>query len=551
MRALLMTTALMVLAQAANAGTFTLSSEVDRVTAYPDGAKVTREVSLDLPAGQHRLLIGDVPAGFAVDSLRVSGGQGLVIGALGLREDRLPPDEREVAERAAIEVEIDAMRDKIRARVNDKAAEELVIDAAKARIAFLESLAGKQASGAATDNIAPSVETLLQMVELVGLQTLQALQDSHAAEMRIDLIERDIDEMQEDLVKLQQKRDAVALPLADRVIVSLEVTTEAAVSGSLQISYTTWEAGWQPVYDLRLDQTDETVTVERQVLLYQETGESWQGVDMTVSTARPNLRLDPGELYPQLAYIYDPMIVTRERSEGLVMMAAPMMEVDFAEEKAVRPSVTPDFQGLTAVYHLPDAIYLDGDGADVLFAIDTAEFVAETSARATPLLDSTAYLYASLKNDSAAPYLPGAANFYRDGAYIGKTDSFPMIAAGQSIDLAFGAIDGITTERVTLFRESGESGVFTSSNDKVEEYALKVENLTGTAWDVILYDRVPFSEQEDLEIKINARPMPSEMDVDGKRGVLSWVFNLPAGGEKTVSFSYSFDWPKGKELGFW
>ena len=551
MRALLMTTAIVMLAQAAAAETFTLSSEVDRVTAYPDGAKVTRAVDFDVPAGQHRLLIGDVPAGFNAESLRISGGNGLVVGAISMRDDRLPPDEREVVEREAIQDDIDALRDRIRGRINDKAAQELVIDAAKARIEFLETLGGQQAKDVALGGDAPTVDTLLKMVELVGAETLRAMQDAQAAREVIFGIDRDVDDMQEDLAELRQKLEAVALPLADRVIVSLDVSAEDAALGSLQVSYTTWEAGWMPVYDLRLDQVAGNVTIDRQVSLFQDTGESWQDVAMTVSTARPNLQLDPGELYSRLAYLYDPIIDARERTVGTLSMAAPvMMEMVAEESQADRLTASLDFQGLTAIYHLPDTIRLDGDGAEVLFAIDETTFDVDLTARATPLLDSNAYLYADLKNDSSAPYLPGFARLYRDGAFIGQTDDFPMIAAGQSIDLAFGEIDGITTERVTLFRESGESGVFTSSNDKVEEYSLKVENLTGTAWDVVLYDRVPYSEQEDLEIKIDARPTPTQTDVDGKRGVLSWAFNLPTGGEKTVSFVYSFDWPKGKELGF-
>lgn len=551
MRAFLMTTAMVMLAQAAMAETFTLSSEVDRVTAYPQGAKVTRSVGFDVPAGQHRILIGDIPSGFNAETLQVYGGDGLVVGAVSFRDDRLPPDDREVAAREAVQGEIDALRDKIRGRVNDKAAQELVIDAAKARIEFLETLGGQQAKDVALGAEAPSVETLLQMVELVGAQTLLAMQDAQAAREVIYGIDRDIDDMQDDLVKLRQKLEAVALPLADRVIVSLDISAESAAAGDLQISYVTFGAGWSPVYDVRLDQVAEEVTIERQVALFQQTGETWENVQMTVSTARPNLRLNPGELRPQLAYLFDPQIVTRDREVGSLAMAAPVVMEMVAEDSfASRKTAAVDFQGLTAIYHLPDAIRLDGDGATVLFALDETSFDVEVTARATPFLDSNAYLYAEFKNDSAAPFLPGDARLYRDGAFIGQTGQFPMIAAGQSVDLAFGAIDGITTERVTLSRETGDSGVFTSSNDKDERYELKVENLTGAAWDVVLYDRMPYSEQEDLEIELDARPAPTDVNVDGKRGVLGWTFNLPAGDEKSVSFSYALGWPKGQELGY-
>ncbi len=225
-------------------------------------------------------------------------------------------------------------------------------------------------------------------------------------------------------------------------------------------------------------------------------------------------------------------------------MADEMMMVEEAE---FRP-VTLDFQGLTAVYHLPDPVRLDGDGAEALFNIDSTDFDVEMTARAVPLLDSNAYLYASVTNDSPAPYLPGRASFYRDGAFIGTT-SFEMLASGTSADLAFGAIDGITTERVVLFRETGEAGILTTSNDMREEYELKVENLSGHDWDVILYDRAPYSEQEDLEISVTSRPQPTIRDVDGRRGVYGWEFAMEAGAKASVRFEYTLGWPKGMELG--
>jgi len=56
-----------------------------------------------------------------------------------------------------------------------------------------------------------------------------------------------------------------------------------------------------------------------------------------------------------------------------------------------------------------------------------------------------------------------------------------------------------------LRREDGSSGVLTTSNDRVVEYALTVENVGQRAWDVVIYDRIPVSEQEDLLIDWSAR----------------------------------------------
>lgn len=556
MRNLFLTTALVAFSSAAYAETFTLPSYVTAVTAYPQGATVTRTIMLQhIPEGSHRLLIGDIPKGFAPETLRIKDSGGLVIGAMGFRDDRLPPDVREVVEREDIEEEIDLLRDELRVKFDAKAGIKLRVDAANARITFLETMGNRQAKGAGAGleggNL--SVETLQQMVALVGDETLKALQDAHSARVEMAAIERDIDDMQEDLKVLQQKHDAIALPPADRVIVSLDVTAKDAVEGFVTLTYVINNAGWSPVYDVKLDQGAKEITVDRQAMLYQYTGEAWDDVAVTVSTARPNYQLAAGELWAQRAYLYDQMLADGGIAlRSSLAPAAPVMleeaAYDKEENRVTFDAPTLDFQGLTAVYHLANPVHLDGDGAESLFNIDTASFDVTLNAHATPLLDESVYLYASLTNDSPVPYLPGNASFYRDGAFIGSA-SLPIVTTGETVDLAFGAIDGLTATRTTLFRETGESGIITTSNDREERYELTVENVTNQTWDITLYDRAPYSEEEDLEIDVTARPAPTTTDTDGKRGVYSWAFPLAAGGEHSIKFSYTIGWPEDKQLG--
>ncbi len=550
MRGLWLTSSFLILATAAAADTFALQSSVSAVTVYPDGATVMRRITLpELPAGNHTLLVTDVPQGMRAESLRIFGGEGLVITSTGFRDSRLPPDDREIAARKAIEEKIAAKRDEIQAKYDEKASAELVADAAKARIAFLQAMSGKQAANAAKamDSGAVSVESLRAMLGLVGDETLKALQDAHAARQEMKAIDKEIEGLQQELQDLQQELDAVSLPPADRVIVRLDVSAAAATGGEIGISYQVDAAGWMPVYDLHLDTDSAKITMDRKAMIGQGTGEPWNDVAVTLSTARPQMRLSPGELWAQQARLYDPAVTLKTMSREAVSAAppAPVMAEEAVAADMAMASV--DMQGLSATYILPAPVTLDGDYTQGMFAIDQQILPVEMTARAIPLLEENVYLVASLKNDSGTPFLPGKAGFYRDGTFIGS-GGFEMVASGEGRDLAFGAIDGLTTKRITLRRESGESGVLTTRNDKVEEYKLRVENATSRAWNVVLLDRAPYSEEEDLKITTIARPKPDEVNVDGKRGVLAWHFPLAAGADKTVEFTIKFAWPRDKEL---
>src|SRR5438046_10704705 len=69
------------------------SSAVDAVTVYPDGASVTRLITLDLPAGDNSAVLKDFPLTLDPSSLRVEGEAGakLTIGAIDARPPRAAP----------------------------------------------------------------------------------------------------------------------------------------------------------------------------------------------------------------------------------------------------------------------------------------------------------------------------------------------------------------------------------------------------------------------------------------------------------------------------
>ena len=93
----LVTTSLVVLAglaaAQAQAADLDASSTVDAVTVYPDGASVTRVITLDLPAGDHSAVLKDFPLALDPSSLRVEGEAGtkLTIGAIDTRPPRAAP----------------------------------------------------------------------------------------------------------------------------------------------------------------------------------------------------------------------------------------------------------------------------------------------------------------------------------------------------------------------------------------------------------------------------------------------------------------------------
>src|ERR1700712_122727 len=138
----LVTTSLVVLAglacARAQAADLDAASVVDAVTVYPDGASVTRVVTLDLPAGDHSAILRDFPLTLDPSSLRVEGEAGakLTIGAIDARPPRAVPP----VNQSEIDRRIEALKD-------ESSNLQGAIAAAEARRKFAERFAETAPAG--------------------------------------------------------------------------------------------------------------------------------------------------------------------------------------------------------------------------------------------------------------------------------------------------------------------------------------------------------------------------------------------------------------------
>lgn len=518
---------------AARAETIAATSQVTAVTLYPEGAQVTREITFAAPPGAHDLVITDLPAAILAQSIRLSSPDA-TLGAFALRSDRLPPrPEATSPAREAAKARVADARtalDQARQAVNAIAAE---VEAQQAQIGFLTGL--RLDSGQAT------AASLTEIAQMIQSRVLAARQTALSAQSGLPAAQERVARAQETLA--QAEGALAALSRGDDSYAALSVAvTSTGTGGHLTLTHLMQEASWAPVYDMTLDRKAARVTVERGILVSQSTGEDWEGVALTLSTARPSAQSQASTLYPDLRRIAEPEPKGDvERAEGdMVGMAAPMV--------APAPmSASLDYQGETLVYHYPVAVDVASEVENLRLALDRLQFDASLRAQAVPRRDATAYLQAEMTNQSQEILLPGTAYLSRDGALIGATD-LPVLAPGAKTSLGFGAIEGLKLTRDMPLKSQGDRGMFIDSTQLDEKAVLKIENLTAEPWPVRLIDQVPYSEQEDLEISFSATPEPSHQDLDGQRGILAWDFDLGPHQTREIQLDSRIRWPQGKRL---
>ena len=291
---LLATTALPTLAD-----TIPATSVITAVTVYPDGAKLTREVTFTAPiAGTHELLVTDMPATTEPGLIRLAPSEGLRLGAFNLRADRLPPREDPLTpEQEAAKVKVEELEAAEQAASLALDAVNAKVEAAEAQVRFLSSF-----TGALPDQATP--DTIKSMAVMIGAETLAARQAALAAQAELFPARKALVDTQEALEKARAAYDA--LPSADMDYTALSVAVTAAAAGEQTVTVTQYVGGasWRPVYDLNLSRKDgDALTLDRSVLVTQYTGEDWAGVALTLSSSRPSEQAAPSPLWPELRSI--------------------------------------------------------------------------------------------------------------------------------------------------------------------------------------------------------------------------------------------------------
>ncbi len=517
-----------------------LTSQVSAVTLYPQGATVRRSVPFSAPAGEHELILLDLPQDTDLQTVRVSV-TGATMGGVTTRRDFVPPrGERQSAAIEEAEAEVERREEALREARAEIDRMLLTVDAAEAQIAFLSQLG--QGEGVAAQDVA----SLRDLAQMIGTQTLEARETAHEARQRAEAARRDLKDLEEALEDARRSLAALVPETEDRALLAVAITTDAPAEGRVEVSYQTQQAGWSPVYDMTLTRGTGALGIERGAYLRQATGENWTDVALTLSTVRPSGQSAPSDVPPLLRRIGDPVMPLARKdaagaaleSQADMMFAAPARSVIAAEAS---------FDGLAVTYSYAPPVSVASNADALRIALGTLETQAEIEARAVPLFDETAFLMATLTNDTGELILPGETNLYLGDTYVGQIHG-DLIAAGGEAELPFGPIEGLRLTRTVKEREEGGSGLIRKSNDLAETTTIEIENLTGEEWPLRVLDRVPYSEQEALEIDWQAEPRPTGTDVDGKRGVLAWDMTLEPEARRTITLEYEMQWPEGKVL---
>lgn len=550
----------------------TSDGKIDAVTIYQGQALVTRIVEVDPTAENVEIVMSNLPAAIVPESVYAEGTNGVRVRSVGYRERTVAQDTR--AEVRALDDKLAALAAQIRAL----ASQRTLADRRNQLLDKLENFSAERT----TADLATGT---LDAAALEKMTNYIFAQREELANKLLDIDEKNRDvEQQKHL--LEKKRREITTDCTTKLREAVvAISADGAANGRVLLHYLVNNATWSPSYTLRGAESDPTLAVEYSASIQQRTGEDWDNVRMTLSTASPALiaaapTLTPLEisftrdpaapalqsfevqrqagqmLYDQLQTMNrDRFATTRDNSDKLNVAAGNFQAFEYGNDfkalKRIREELKAD-EGISVAYDLPDLTSIPNRPDRQSVQIASLTLPANYFKVAKPVLTTFVYNEAEATNASELVLLAAPSVSYLDGRFVGKGE-LPTVAVGETFQAGFGIDASLRAERELISKEERTQG---GNRIVAMTYDLVLENFSDAKQAVRLYDRLPNTNKKDA-LKVTLRDGKDALSDDPQflqheqpNGILRWdvVANAESNNTKCHRVRYSFEMEYDKQM---
>jgi uncharacterized protein (TIGR02231 family) len=333
---------------------------------------------------------------------------------------------------------------------------------------------------------------------------------------------------------------------------SVEVLLQVTREGSLKLDLASVvsRAGWAPSYDVRLAPDAKTAELTFRAMVRQQTGEDWNGVELTLSTARPAAGGAPPELTPWHISFFrpqPPMPAPVAQVRMKTMKADRMYEARAEDALAAAPAEFETAQLSTEQSSVsclvPRPLHIPSDGTQHGSVVAIEQLPVNMEFLAVPKLSPYVFLRSELVNKAGYPLLAGKVNTFSADTYTGSSQ-LHKVASGEKFELFFGTDDQVTVKREEL-KQQKEAGLF-GRNRVSYRYRIELNNFRKEPVTLTLRDQLPLAGDEEIRVTLDEPSI--KPDESGSDGRLTWKMSLMAGEKKELSFGILVEYPKDREI---
>ena len=512
----------------------TLDTRISEVTVYTDRALVTRRGTVALTGNETELTIASLPATLETDSVRATGSGTIAVRLLGVRSHTVFSSEPVGDRISELTQQIQELQTQ-RREINDK------ISARKIQLEFIAGLSEKSV-GFFSSSIAKQQIGLNETGELLNFLGSNYLKYVSA----IAHHERQQQELDNQIHALQQQWWQIQNPHSQESF-NIIVAIEPSGSGNfeLEVSYVITRANWTPLYDLRVNLTNNQINLNYLAEVNQNTGEDWTGVALTLSTAKPGLGTLPPKLQPWFIDIVHPKS-TQNREVAMMAIerssaSPPACVPEPARARIAAQTATAEVsrEGGTVSFQVGGNTNIPSDGTPHKVTVFSENYPFKPEYIAVPRLVSFAYLQAVVLNPlTGATLLPGQANIFRDNTFVGTVE-LENVSPGAEFKLNLGIDEGLKIDRELVERQVDRKLIGQQRRTSYA-YRLNVTNLQQVQVHLTLREQLPVSRNEQIKVRST---LTNPKIVVGEMGLLEWQISLPPQAKQELYYQFVVEHP--------
>ena len=195
----------------------------------------------------------------------------------------------------------------------------------------------------------------------------------------------------------------------------------------------------------------------------------------------------------------------------------------------------------TTEFEVPGKVDLAADGRQVNVSLTKQSIPVKQRVRVVPRHDSAAMVTADAELPEGV-WIPGDAQLYRDGSYIGST--FWNAQAKEKLVLPFGRDDRIQVSTNRTKNRTGSAGFVGQRNERQIADLYTVTSRHKVPVELLLLEAAPVPVSDQINVEVAFEPKPKVRDWEEKRGVVAWEQSLLPGETLTFVADYTITYPK-------
>ena len=359
---------------------------------------------------------------------------------------------------------------------------------------------------------------------------------------------------------------------SNQIIVIIDSETNQDIT--FELKYIVSNCGWQPNYDLSADNSKGKISLKYKAKVYNNTGNDWSNVKLTLSTSNPNISATAPILSPW--YLNSHSVVNDNYKDNKILVPqklgyaklynntnAPQQNqqldvlslngegrfnfkqdgfTDRNKKKAVQIK-TIDVPQLSSQFEIQKKYSIPSNSKPYLVEISEHNLEATFSHKSVPKLDKDVFLLANIVGWEKLSLVSGPTNVYFGNTFVGQS-YINTRNVEDTLRLSFGRDKNVLVTRKKLDQFSTKK-ILGSNKKDTYTYEIVIKNNQNINLSMDLYDQIPVSQQSEISVTTNET---SEANYNEDNGILKWNVTLAPGEVRICKVSFTVKYPKNKNI---